>query len=413
MNITNIASAWSTQRRRDGALAVAIGIDTLMALEDLLGDSVAVAVALQTAARIEPLLPEGASLEGTSRGRMLVMLPDMARPAVEHLVQTLQRAVAETPIPTPVGNVGVTISAGAVRGGLDGNRDVTTAALAALRRAQSDGPGAFAFADDPVALMARNDAVRAATIGASAAIGEGRLTLAYQPVVRALGGNAVGFHECLIRLTGPDGQTRSAGSFMPAVEALGLASMIDRQALILVAETLAANPAVRLSVNVAPASIADAGWMEIFTERFARNPDLAERVIVEITESGALLDHDRTSRFLETIRATGASIAIDDFGAGATSLSYLRDFRFDMMKIDGSYIEGILEKPDNQFLVRSMVSIARHFEMMTVAEYVQGPTEARMLMELGIEFFQGFYYGAPSLVLDPAPEPARPVLIAV
>ncbi|MEL6999196.1 MAG: EAL domain-containing protein, partial [Pseudomonadota bacterium] len=92
-------------------------------------------------------------------------------------------------------------------------------------------------------------------------------------------------------------------------------------------------------------------------------------------------------------------------GAGHTSLRHLRDLRFDILKIDGRFIRDIEASPDDAFLVSTLVSIAQRFDMMTVAEAVQTPAEARCLSDLGVEYFQGFFFGSPSLRLSPTEKP--------
>jgi EAL domain-containing protein (putative c-di-GMP-specific phosphodiesterase class I) len=120
-----------------------------------------------------------------------------------------------------------------------------------------------------------------------------------------------------------------------------------------------------------------------------------------------MLDPARTQDFMDRLRRSGCAFALDDFGMGHTSFGNLRDFHFDIIKIDGSFITDVTTNPDNRFFVQKLVEIGRQFDMMTVAEFVQGPAEARILRDLGVEYFQGFYFGSPCLVLDPAvrPEP--------
>jgi EAL domain-containing protein (putative c-di-GMP-specific phosphodiesterase class I) len=83
----------------------------------------------------------------------------------------------------------------------------------------------------------------------------------------------------------------------------------------------------------------------------------------------------------------------------------LRDFRFDIVKIDGRFVTDIATNPDSRFFVEKLVEIGHHFDMMTVAEFVQNPAQARILREIGVDYFQGFYFGTPSLVLGPELKP--------
>ena len=187
---------------------------------------------------------------------------------------------------------------------------------------------------------------------------------------------------------------------MPAMEQLGLANLIDRQVLVLALDALAHQPGIRISVNIFPQTMQDAQWMILFSEGTRRDPSLAERLIIEVTETAAMLEPARTLEFMARLRRHGCAFALDDFGMGHTSFGSLRDFRFDIIKIDGNFITDITTNEDSRFFVSKLVEIGRHFDMMTVAEFVQGPADARILRDLGVEYFQGFYFGKPSLVLD-------------
>jgi EAL domain-containing protein (putative c-di-GMP-specific phosphodiesterase class I) len=97
------------------------------------------------------------------------------------------------------------------------------------------------------------------------------------------------------------------------------------------------------------------------------------------------------------MQSQGVSFAMDDFGAGYTAFRYLRDFYFDILKIDAGFIRGIHKNPDNQALVRALVSLAQHFDMFTVAESVETAADADYLARAGIDCMQGYYFGVPTV----------------
>ena len=103
--------------------------------------------------------------------------------------------------------------------------------------------------------------------------------------------------------------------------------------------------------------------------------------------------------FMNELQQAGISFALDHFGAGFTSFRYLRDFYFDILKIDGQFIRGIAENPDNQILTAALASIAEQFDMLTVAENVERPEDAAYLTSAGIDCLQGYFFGAPSVRL--------------
>lgn len=121
---------------------------------------------------------------------------------------------------------------------------------------------------------------------------------------------------------------------------------------------------------------------------------IAERLILEITESSTMLMPDLVSVFMTEMQAKGISFALDDFGSGYIAFRYFKDFTFDIVKIDGSFIQGITRNPDNQVLTQALVSIAQQFDMYTVAEFVESKEDADYLASIGIDCLQGYYFGA-------------------
>jgi EAL domain-containing protein (putative c-di-GMP-specific phosphodiesterase class I) len=229
------------------------------------------------------------------------------------------------------------------------------------------------------------------------ALEQRRLALAFQPVVMATNPDRIGFHEGLIRVMEPNGRTIPAKDFMPAVEAHEIGRQIDAIALGLGLKALAENPDLRLSINMSARSVGHPDWMRTLTRGLNHSPTVGERLILEITESSAMTVPELVIRFMHDLSRKGIAFAIDDFGAGHTSFRYLRDFNFDMLKIDGQFTRGIEKDADNQALVQVMVMIGRHFHMMTVAEMVETAEEAEALRALGIDCLQGYAFGAPTV----------------
>ena len=127
------------------------------------------------------------------------------------------------------------------------------------------------------------------------------------------------------------------------------------------------------------------------------DPTIAERLILEITESSAMVMPDLVSVFMQDLHRLGITFALDDFGSGYTAFRYFKDFYFDIVKIYGHFIRNLNNDPDNQVLVEALISIARHFDMFTVAESVETEEEAVRLQALGVDCLQGFFFGAPTI----------------
>lgn len=221
--------------------------------------------------------------------------------------------------------------------------------------------------------------------------------LAFQPVVQADRPSRAAFHEGLIRIIDETGRFVPLRDFMPQAEATDLGRRIDCIALALGLEALAEDPAMRLSINMSARSIGYPDWLGTMQHFTGGDDRITERLVLEITESSAMEQPGMVTAFMRDWQARGVSFALDDFGAGYTSFRYLRDFNFDMIKIDGQFIREIAARPDNQVLTQALIQIAHHFDMFTVAEAVETADDAAFLIGMGVDCLQGFYFGAPTI----------------
>ena len=122
---------------------------------------------------------------------------------------------------------------------------------------------------------------------------------------------------------------------------------------------------------------------------------VAQRLCLEITESVALHDMGNTRRFIDRVRSFGTRIALDDFGAGYTSFSYLKELPADLLKIDGSFIVNMNRHPANVAIVEAIVSLAQNLGMKTIAEWAEDAETVQTLAEIGVDYVQGFVVARP------------------
>lgn len=228
------------------------------------------------------------------------------------------------------------------------------------------------------------------------AIKHKQVLLAFQPVMQARAPDKVAFYEGLIRVLDSTGRVIPASDFMDTIENTELGRQLDTLALGLGLRALNDNPGLRLAINMSARSIGYRQWNRTLDRWLSRNAMIAERLILEITESSAMLVPELVVDFMDRLQIEGISFAMDDFGAGYTALRYFKDFYFDILKIDGQFIQGIASDPDNQALTAALVSIARHFDMLTVAEFVENKEDAETLIGLGVDCLQGHYFAAAS-----------------
>lgn len=229
------------------------------------------------------------------------------------------------------------------------------------------------------------------------AVARGRVALAYQPVVQALRPERIAFHEGLIRVFDPQDRIVPAREFMAAVEPTATGREIDRLALELGFEALAEAPDLRLAINMSARSIGYPRWLRSLRQGLMRDPTAGERLVLEIGEGSALQVPELVMTFMADFARQGVSFALDDFGAGRTSLRHLREFRFDLMKIDGACLRGVGRDPENQVLVAAIRALAEAFDLLTVAEAVERPEDAEWLAAAGIHCLQGYFFAAPTV----------------
>lgn len=249
---------------------------------------------------------------------------------------------------------------------------------------------------NPLAF-AVNDRDRNVMAMVKTALDHEQAMLAFQPVVQSAAPDRVAFYEGLIRVRDHTGRVIPAKDFMNSVEDTEIGRRIDCLALELGLRELALEPSLRLSINMSARSVGYQPWNAVLEAGLQRDPTVAERLILEITESSAIAMPELVMSFMDGLQARGVSFALDDFGAGFTSFRYLRDFFFDILKIDGQFVHGVHADPDNQVLLQALVTIGQHFEMFTVAEFVQDAADVAYLQSIGIDCLQGYLFGVPTI----------------
>lgn len=221
--------------------------------------------------------------------------------------------------------------------------------------------------------------------------------LAFQPVVQAGAQTRVAFYEGLIRVLDETGRIIPAREFIETVEDTEYGRMLDCIALEKGLQELQYEPSLRLAINMSARSIGYKRWMETLNRGLRSDPTVAERLILEITESSSLRVPELVTRFMSDLQAKGITFAMDDFGGGYTALRHFKEYDFDILKIDGVFSRHIAQDADNQVLVSAMVKIAEQFDMFTVAEFVENEDDAQALAQLGLDCLQGYHFGAPTV----------------
>jgi len=229
-----------------------------------------------------------------------------------------------------------------------------------------------------------------------AALRQDRLLFAFQPVVCAATGR-IDYFECLLRMREVGGGIVAGGEFITTIERLGLIEFIDNFVLEQTVRELASCPGISLGLNVSSLSACDGGWLRSLISLVRHRPGLARRLVVEITETAALADIEESARFVETLHNVGCRVALDDFGAGHTSLRHLQILAVDIVKIDGAFVQNLADSPEQRLLLRNLLDLIQGFGFRTVAEGVENADDAARVCAEGVDFLQGYHLGPPKV----------------
>lgn len=378
-----------------------VGVDQLGMINSAYGFEAGDAVLMEIAQRLDHCLRNTDIIGRPGGDRFGVILSNSDLAGAKATANRILAICRDRPINIGVHRLTISVSIGVVAFPSQSGTsfDVMTKAESAMLEAKAHGRDevrAFEMTDaqqeDYRVAMAIGEDVKTA-------LREDRLVLAYQPVVDA-NSHKIAYHECLLRMHDKDGNLVPASRFIPVVEQLGMMRTIDRHVLRLAIETLEQQPERVLAINISGVTASDHSWLRVCISHLKGRPDLAERLMVEITETAALQDIDETARFVATVRGLGCKVALDDFGAGFTTFRHMKALTVDVVKIDGSFVRGIVDSAENQMFIRNLLSLAKILDLSIVAECVETLEDAKFLAGEGVDLLQGYYFGKPDLALS-------------
>lgn len=225
------------------------------------------------------------------------------------------------------------------------------------------------------------------------ALANKKLYLAYQPVINARTGK-VKSYEVLLRIMCEDGKLISAGQYIQIAEKYGFIHKVDMFVLEMAINELKHSHDVVLGINVSNVSIDDGKWITK-AKTLLTDSEVASRLVVEITETGVQESLERIISFVDLVKGFGCKMAIDDFGAGHTSFTQLKNIQADYLKIDGAFVKDIVSNPDSKLFVKTMIEFSKAFGLETIAEFVEDGAIAKVLIDLGVDYLQGYYFSKP------------------
>jgi diguanylate cyclase (GGDEF)-like protein len=407
----------SSLRSGNAGAYLAVGIDKLTAVNEALGHDAADAVIVAIGQRLDRCLRVSDVVGRVGGDRFGIVLANCPKEHVAVAAEKILAAVGHLPIATDSGSVNVTVSIGSATYPEQAKTpyEVMTRAETALAEAKRSGRNRFVPHRPSEEQRRQHRLGMALGERVQRAMQEDRLVLAYQPIVASDTGE-VDYYECLLRMIDEDGRLVAAGEFVPIIEQLGFIRIIDRFVLEKAVAEVSAHPGVRLGFNISGLTATDYAWLRAVTSILRGKEEIASRIVVEITETAALHDIEESARFVGILRELGCRIALDDFGAGFTSLRHLQSLAVDIVKIDGSFVRDLARNYDNQLFLRHLVGLAKGLNLATVAECVETPREAAILRREGVDYLQGYYFGKPTVerawLKPPEPGPDRQELAA-
>lgn len=228
-----------------------------------------------------------------------------------------------------------------------------------------------------------------------------QLTLHYQPICDLASGRIVAF-EALARWTTEDGTDIAPDAFIPVAEESGLIVPLGRWVIDRALRTLVewdnragAPLGVQMAVNISPIQLQRDQIAPLVAEALETHGLSGDRLKLELTESALVTDPDGSAETLRALKATGATIAMDDFGTGYSNLAYLQKLPIDTLKIDRSFVTGMMADRDKIAIVRAVLSLASALGMATVAEGIESWAVSQTLSALGCTYGQGYHFSRP------------------
>jgi EAL domain-containing protein (putative c-di-GMP-specific phosphodiesterase class I) len=245
----------------------------------------------------------------------------------------------------------------------------------------------------------------------NAALDNGSFVLVAQEIrpigssLDTLGGSPVHRFELLVRMIAPDGTWIAPMAFIPAAERYGLMPRVDRWVIAQACRELAALRASGrwlpvCMINLSGASVSDPSLADYINSCLQQYRLPGPQIGFELTETAAIGNLASASQLMTRLRGLGSPIALDDFGSGMSSFSYLKTLPVDYLKIDGAFVRDVSTDPVDRAVVEAIQRVGRVMGIQTIAECVENESALKALTEIGVDYAQGLHVASPTLLSE-------------
>lgn len=395
--IEKALSSAITKLSENKALAVAyLDLDRFKLINDLFGHGAGNEVLQQMCGRVSEMLSRDFQFGRVGGDEFIIVFPATPIAMATVMCRGLIDSIGNQPFRVGNNAFSVRCSIGLIEvsPGMQFN-DVMSTADRACRQAKSSNTGGLVVYEKHAPAFQQHEAeLKLIALLATPSATEG-LYLEMQPIMSLTAPHDSLNFEVLLRMRDPQGQPVRTDHLIAAGEASGRMGMIDRWVLTTTLAWLNTHYTQMkhtkfICMNLSGASLNDEEFLGEIYAMLEKNKHLLGHLCLEITESVALHDLDNTRRFVDRVRGYGAKVALDDFGAGYTSFSYLKEFKADLLKIDGSFIVDMNQHPANIAIVEAIVSLANNLGMKVIAEWAEDNATVQTLAEIGVDYVQGF-----------------------
>jgi diguanylate cyclase (GGDEF)-like protein/PAS domain S-box-containing protein len=407
-----LAQAIDTARRESAAHAcMYVDLDQFKVVNDTCGHAAGDELLRQLAARLRAHLRESDALARLGGDEFGVLLEGCPMEHARDIAENLRSAVRDFRFAwtDKTFEVGASIGVVAVTAASPGTQAVLSAADVACYAAKDLGRNRVHVYEEGDLELARRRGEMQYVSRITKALAENRLVLYCQDIVPVSPGiDEPHGMEMLVRMRGEDGALVPPNAFLPAAERYNLMPSIDRWVVRETFGWLAAQPdptRFEVAVNLSGTTLSEEGFLEYVGEQFAAHGVPPASVCFEITETAAIANFSTASRFIRELRALGCRFALDDFGSGLSSFSYLKNLPVDYLKIDGTFVRDLLEDEVDFAMVRAINDIGHALGIQTIAEFVENRKVLQALRGLGVDYAQGWAIGQPRPLAEVAAEP--------